>query len=257
MLTLTYSHGLGDDLLSGRQGVANAVRSMFSGRWLRDWQVRSTWVGSLRGLDLMVGYNGWHPHIHMLLFVTDAEAASKTLPELIERWRAAVVRVLGEQHAPNDERGVSLEPCHKAQYLLKLGLEITDPSTKVGRNGHRSPWEIAEDIKLYGRDSDKKLWKTYCDGMRGARMLTWSKGLRERLGIGKEKTDEEIAQEEADKEVSPVGLIKGRQWDRLVQRRGAVVHLLEICEQHGWDAAQQFIAKVAEHRRWSAGGNDG
>jgi hypothetical protein len=37
------------------------------------------------------------------------------------------------------------------------------------------------------------LWREWCDGIKGARQLTWSTGLRTRYQLGEEATDEALA----------------------------------------------------------------
>jgi hypothetical protein len=249
MLTLTVVHGMGDDLRRIRGGVADAWRRMHQGRWIADWRERVGVVGSIRALEVTHGHNGWHPHLHVLVLVED-DRIEATVAELLERWQAAVERELGAGHVPDAEHGCVLTRCRDADYINKLGLEITDPGdTKRGRVGHRSPWQIGHDIMRWGRDRDRALWRAYCDGMRGARMLTWSVGLRERLRLGQEQTDEQIAEQEATQPEAVLGVIAGRDWEDVARVRGARVRVLELAETHGWTAAAAYVARVVATRR--------
>jgi len=234
MLSLTVRHGLGHDLKTVRQGVAGAFRRLARGapwkRFVRDYGLD----GSIRGLDLTHGpVNGWHPHIHALLFF-DAPLTELQLREarrwLAERWAACVVRELGEEHRPDLEHGTDLRPCRIAEYLTKLGLELTSPGrTKRGKGNQRTPMQIAYDFAERRDERDAELWRDYCDAMFGAKMLTWSRGLRKRLGLGEEATDEELVEEqEAAAEV--VLLIEGREWDELRDVPGGRARVLEAAE---------------------------
>jgi hypothetical protein len=249
MLTLTVAHGMGDDLDRTRRGVADAWRRLWQGRWVRQWRARVGFVGSIRALEVTHGPHGWHPHLHVLLLAGD-DRVEATARELSARWQHAVGRELGAGHVPDAEHGCVLTRCRDADYINKLGLEITDPGeTKRGRAGHRSPWEIAHDVMLRGRDGDRSLWRTYRDGMRGARMLTWSVGLRDRLGLGRDRGDAEIADEEATQPEAVLGVIAGRDWEDLTRVRGARVRVLELAESYGWTAAAAYIARVVATRR--------
>lgn len=81
-----------------------------------------------------------------------------------------VRRALGSEFVPN-EHGVDLREAHRADYLAKLSFELADPGTKRGRHGNRTPLQIALSAAA-GNPADQNLWRAYCDGMRGAKMLT-------------------------------------------------------------------------------------
>jgi len=49
-----------------------------------------------------------------------------------------------------------------------------------------------------GEVSSIELWREYADTMKGRRALEWSRGLREALALGEEKSDDELAAEEVD-----------------------------------------------------------
>ncbi|HEY6724762.1 MAG TPA: hypothetical protein VI197_12065, partial [Polyangiaceae bacterium] len=131
MLSLTVRHGLGHRLKVVCKGVAQAFRRLARGapwkRFMHDYGLD----GSIRGLDLTFGpVNGWHPHIHALLFF-DAPLTELQLREarrwLAERWAACVARELGDEHRPDLEHGTDLRACRIAEYLTKRGLELTSP----------------------------------------------------------------------------------------------------------------------------------
>jgi hypothetical protein len=226
LLTLTFRHGLGDDLRKARQGLADAWRGMARGAPWAKFKRAIGYVGTVRALEVTHGPNGWHPHLHVLILARpDWHLA--TMPDgepvadwLQARWSDMVCRYLGEKHEPDEEHGTDLSPCSAGDYLQKLGLEVSDPGKKVARlDGNRTPLELAAAIVEHRKPRDVALWRTYCLAMRGARQLTWSKGLRELAGIP-DKTDQELAEdEEAGQPTTKVLTISGADWRAIARYR--------------------------------------
>jgi hypothetical protein len=185
----------------------------------------------VRALEVTHGANGWHPHLHAILLtrtILDPDALASIRADLSSRWRACVERTLGDAHVPTDERGVDLRPCHRGDYLSKLGLEVTAPVGKAARGENRSPLEIASDFASTGDFVDLSLWLAYVEGMKGARQLTWATGVRERYGLGDEATDESIVEGESPGRV-PVLVLDPGAW-REVVRAGKRLAVLEAAE---------------------------
>jgi hypothetical protein len=190
----------------------------------------------IRALEVTHGpENGWHPHIHALVLtgrtLDDAELRDASM-WLSERWQECVQRALGDEHRPDYAHGCDLRPCHSADYIAKLGLELTAPGrSKRAKGQNRTPMEIAYDFATEGRGRDSALWTDFCESMYGAKMLTWSKDLRKRLGMPAELSDEELSEEAETHEI--LALIAGRDWDRLRDTPGVRTALLEAAERGG------------------------
>lgn len=238
LLSLTLAHGMGDDLKEIRAGLSNAWRRTIRGSPWRRFKERLGVWGTVRALEVTHGPNGWHPHLHILLLLKDeippAELGqldgdavwrphgdTSGFQWLVERWGDAVETELGASARPSDRRGVDLRPCSSSNYITKLGLEISDPGIKLGRHLNRNPLHIAYDFVTHGRRRDAGLWQAYCRGMKGARFLTWSRGLKRDLGIV-ERPDAEIS---VDEEIGTtdivVGAIPAHSWAEL---RGALMN---------------------------------
>jgi hypothetical protein len=193
-------------------------------------------VGLIRALEVTHGpENGWHPHIHALVLTgrrLDTAELSDAAMWLSERWQECVHRALGDEHRPDYAHGCDLRPCHSADYIAKLGLELTAPGrSKRAKGQNRTPMEIAYDFVTEGRRRDSDLWNDFCESMYGARMLTWSNDLRKKLGMPAEVSDEELSELAEAHEV--LVLIAGRDWDRLRDTPGARTALLEAAEREG------------------------
>lgn len=229
MLTLTIRHGMGDNLRELRTKLADAWRGMTRGAPWRRFKAELGVSGTIRALEVTHGRNGWHPHLHIVLLtgaqpdeteVIEVDGVSRWIPPsvgwVIDRWKTMVERYVGKEHVPDDEHGVTLTPLHDARYVSKLGLEVSDPGLKIGKQGSRTPLQIAAEWSRFRHRRDAWLWRTYCEAMRGARQLTWSAGLKRKHGI-RDRPDWEVAEDEELPRVDEVvvGTIDAGLWRRI------------------------------------------
>jgi len=229
MLTLTLPHDAGDELRPMRRHVSRAWQFVQSGAPWKRWKKRIGFFGSVRALEITNGVSGWHPHLHVLV-LTEGKLREQTQLEFVEfvlaRWRKAIARPNKENGAkyrePTAEHGVTLTESHRDDYIAKLGLadEVVNGTLKKGRHGGRTPLQILHDITFgVGSEPEQRrsvqLWLEYANEMRGARQLTWSKGLKEAYAIP-EQTELELAfAEEADVH-KVLYTFKNEDWDNLI-----------------------------------------
>jgi hypothetical protein len=232
MLSLTVRHGFGDDLRLMRAGIAEAFQGVINGNPWKRFKAKYGFQYQVRALETTHGKRGWHPHIHALIFLetplSELELESAT-DWLSQRWAQQVQKVLGTNYVPN-EHGVDLRKVNRADYLAKLSLELLDPGTKRGRKKNRTPLQIAVSAASGKSPIDEVLWRTYCEGMRRAKMLTWSPGLREAAGLGEEKTDEQLANEDTEQEAEEIATMPGHVWDGVRYRAGVPCAILDTAE---------------------------
>jgi hypothetical protein len=202
-------------------------------------------IGKIQTKEVTHGSNGWDPHIHALLFLSQPisqDAARAFEAALAGLWRAAVARYIGQEYVPTLERGVRVTPCHDETYIQKFALELTAPAGKSAYGGNRTPWDILEAIRVHGRDSDKALWRDYGAHMRGKAQLFWSPGLKERLRIC-DKSDEAIVAGEEQGRVVIAGLPNDT-WDILLKVvPNAELHLRELAEDGDFALVDAFVFK--------------
>lgn len=180
MMTLTVRHGMGDDLRALRQGIANAMRSMCSGRG-RTWRQDLGVVHYCRALEATYGENGWHPHLHVLLFGT-RELDHHDRDLMATLWRNAVMRTLGPDYDPEHARACTLTTHYKDTYIVKMGLELTG-ITKAAKNGNITAWQLLQRATQGDRQA-VALRQNFDASMLGARQLTWSRGARDFFRLG-------------------------------------------------------------------------
>lgn len=176
-------------------------------------------IGFTRVVEVTHGKNGWHVHIHALMFLkggTRIQDAQRLGDSMFGRWLPALTR--RGFTAPSLRHGVDVRMItggdasklgdyfNKAVYAGavdkdKAGWEIAGGTHKMGRKENRTPFQILEDVVANGDEADLALWHEWERGSRGRRQLTWSIGLRDFLGLNEERTDEEIAEDELGGEV--------------------------------------------------------
>jgi len=238
-------HDWGDDLRSMRQTVSKAWGFIHSNkRWkqLRQ-ELGLEYVKALEGTH---GGNGWHPHLHIILFTSrplNEEETGQLREHIFSRWARYVERQ--GYRAPRRER-CRLEHVSRrdvGRYLSKFGaaLELVNGASKAGNAGHRTPWQILDHVRQHGRAGDIRLWREWAEGMKGARQLTWSQGTRARLTEQEEEpSDRELAEEEEAQEGGLVALVHKRAWSEVV-RQQREEQLLQVAEVYGYPGVRAFL----------------
>lgn len=194
-------------------------------------------IGAVSSLECTVSLeNGWHPHVHMLVFAKreglrevmfdgtirkadNGDLLSMDIDELKKEWvRLLLKNGLGDQskldymlqHALNVRGGE-----YAAEYIAKFGhdekwgtsRELTSQHAKVGAAGKRGEMMHFTPFQLLAWAENGDGWamnrfREYADAFEGKRMLTWSPRLKRDLGLNDiDLTDEEIAAAELPEEV--------------------------------------------------------
>lgn len=196
MITYTLRHNVGhklDDLLSG---LLEAFRAFKSGREFQRIRDEFGWVGSVRTLEVTHGDNGWHPHIHELVFL-ELPAGVDPAPGLrswvTDRW----LRVLAKQGFDASwAYGVDVKTANSAiaEYVAKYGheplydrpwgveSEISRAPVKVASHDGRTAFKLLEDFGM-GDKQAGALFIEYASVFKGRNQLVWSRGLRDRLKL--------------------------------------------------------------------------
>jgi hypothetical protein len=260
MLTLTLPHDALDDLRPMRRHVSWAWSRVQGGAVYRRMKQRLGIVGTVRAMEVTNGPSGWHPHLHILILTEkklehpasgklggDAEAYKTMISRRWARYITTRNKETGKAYRPpSRDHGVSFVASHRDEYIAKLGLadELTRGSWKHAKElaGYRTPLQVLRDVagaKATGADPVKRdvaLWREYAAEMRGARQLTWSRGLRKRYELGDEQTDLELADREEGDTGVVVYSIESHVWDRYLRNNwSARAQLLAAAESGGID----------------------
>lgn len=260
MVTLTMRHHQGQSLQELWDGLGHAWRRVLQGR---EWNERRAlgWIGQLRSVEVTYSaLNGWHVHVHALLFLHHGQHFERLSLGMFNRWSSGLQSMGLEEPLLLGQEWHEVRGMHDralGQYLAKavdpgsIGLELTSSQTK-GATWSKTlpPWAYLNAARVLGDADALKVWREYEGGSHGRRQLTWSNGLRDLLELEDEQTDEEIAQEEIGTDADSVAYITAAGWDSLCTRDR--VHLmpaiLDTVKAGGWPALCEFLtAHEIEH----------
>ena len=247
-LTLTLPHDMGDALVKTRRIAANGWKRIQQGRaWVAMKEAVGI-AGTIRTLEVTHGKNGWHPHVHALVLTArpcTAVERAQLRDHAFGAWTAVVVKA--GQRAPFSEHttiSAVRDASDVSRYVTKIGaaLEVTQGAAKTGRRpGQRTPFAVLADFLKHGDDDDLTVWREWEAGMKGARQLTWSRGLKARFQV-EDATDEEVATEEVGGAL--VASLTADEW-RVVSRSSSwSCAVLEAAERGGPDAVVLLVASL-------------
>lgn len=248
LLTLTIPHGIGDDVGEIVKKLMGAWKRTTQGRVAKELRELLGLRGTIRSVEVTYGSNGFHPHLHVLLFLDKPWSNSSVQNAFCPVWQNAC-RLAGLP-IPSDAHGCCVDDGSKAAaYASKWGLEseMTKSHIKRGKQGGMTPFDFLRAVLADDQDAAKYrgLFKAYAKAFHGQRQLFWSVGLRALLELGKEVTDEELAAAQVE-EASMLAELSVDQWRAIVHAR-AQAAVLDVAE----DNAQELPALLeALYRRW-------
>jgi hypothetical protein len=264
LATFTVGHRGSEPLAVLLRQLTEAMRWWRSGR---EWQRTADalgYIGAVRNLEVTWGEGrGWHPHSHALLITRRPFTAAETRT-LQERWVRAVEKFHGYaglavglklSDSDNDVAGYLAKaerevlgqlPASDERRGWGAAEELVWSHVKRGREGRFSPWDLLRLLVETGWAEYADRWQEYVRAFHGKRQLYWSKGLREELGLGREATDEELAEAEGEAEET-LWTFAESEWRRL-RREGLLLVLLDVAEEGGQEAVGEFMGVLM---RWS------
>lgn len=226
------------------------------------------YVGFVRALETTHGENGWHPHLHLLVFTKEAlteDQLALVHLKIFAKWEARVMKVTGKQAS---RKGFSFASAVRGSvdvhldaardYLAKFGTdreleeivvqrrtwgaadELTRSHLKDKGLGGRSPWKLLADFT----DGDKHagmLWKEFVAAFKGRSQLQWSTGLRAALGLDQELDDDQAAAAVEAEDVL-LARITVEDWKVILDNklRGLVLEVLRVGT---WSDVDDMLAR--------------
>lgn len=238
-VTLTVPHGVGDDLAVIRSLQQKALQRMNSGKnRLKNLFERQgvECHGFIRAYEITHGkQHGFHPHFHILLF-TSANITHDQVREIYgNAWRRHCLNVgLPE---PSEKHGCTVQGGTKAaSYVTKWGIEdeMTKANTKVSKRKGKTPFGLLravldQDDPDYPAEYAAGLFRVYARCMAGSRQLYWSNGLRAKLAMAPEMTDEQVAEKITDEVSVHLATLTTEQW-RSIRKAKAESKILDVAE---------------------------
>lgn len=222
MLTFTVQHESAQALTELIGLLKDAYTDFRNGKQWDKLKARLKIEGTVQGKEITHGANGWHPHLHVLFFSSmPALPVDEAADFLKKRWQRMVIKHGGYCTYENGLKvSVSTDsalalypdkddlseivtddtPSFTGKKSWTIASELAKSSAKLGKDGGRTPLQLVI-AAMTGDTQAGTLWWEYFDAMKGQRQLWWSQGLKEKLGITDDLTDEDIAHAALDDEL--------------------------------------------------------
>jgi hypothetical protein len=201
---------------------------------------------------------GWHPHLHVLMFLEGRGFDSEVFSRVIEdAWLRSLASV-GLSGACGVAVDVRIAGGEVAAYVAKFGREpagttwtvadeVARANVKRGRyvdeRTRFTPFQLLDAFGATGDLEYRKRFAEFYGVSKGRRQLVWSKGAREALGLLVEKSDQELAEEAAWD--SDVVFSLSLEAYRSLVRRGLAAALLDRVERHRGDVGVDYLAEFS------------
>ena len=257
--TFTFSHDRGERLRDVWDVLSDGWKFMTSGRQWVGFKALHGLMGSIKTVEVTHGVNGWHPHIHVLLFIDapmndfDREDQYRAFRGFMrERWIDYFDQVPGpsrspESSGPGSTRSRPDESDQLGTYCTKAGYELAMADAKIGRaEGHRHPFAIAHDAVRWGDKADVVLLREWLIGSKRKRSIQWAgPDIKAYVGSEVDKSDQELASEEQIGDQALL-VVDRHLWRQLIRStRTARIDFLQLFEDGGdtFDALY-FLAEL-------------
>jgi len=285
LLTLTFPHEADMALAESMAKFDKARQRFQNSRQWKSFKKSGAVLGVVNSLEFTVSQeNGWHPHIHALIFCkrkafgedvpvnVHGDLTSYQIEDLQHLWCNILFKVgLGDnsklqdmlKHALNVRGGEMA-----AEYIAKFGRderwgassELARSHAKIGTAGERwgtlhfTPFQLL--VWAEGGDGwAVHRFREYAEAVEGKRALTWSRGLKNALGV--EDIDEEAWSANDDAPMAEqiqVGEITAEQFAEIMSRKQLPQFLeyVATCADNQQDL-DDFIASLVELPRVASG----
>lgn len=207
-VTYTVKHGRHDDLALLVDSFTQAYRKLTSYRGYKELRKEYEIFGSVRALEVTHSdENSWHPHYHVLLFLSHPITEAQRL-ELDMSLRNLWVVAAKKCGLSMNHHGLKVSTTKGAigDYIAKYGRdpkgervpwgpesELTRAHLKSARlSGSNTPWDL---LRAH-EDGDGRaahLFREYAAVFKGRQQLVWSPHLRALLGLEDEAKDSALA----------------------------------------------------------------
>lgn len=192
LISLTASHHAGMKLADFKAQFKDAWRMFSNHRTWRDYKEKfgiEHWIAAREATREAISDNGWHYHMHMLVFVSKGSIFNAGKPEnMQEKFTDFWLKCLeakcltgSREHACDVRAGEHVG----AEYLTKLGVNETatgalEYELTGGSNKGHTIWDVLRDA-MFGDIRSVYLYIEYVNAMQGENWITTSHGLKNLL----------------------------------------------------------------------------
>lgn len=258
LVTYTLRHDGSDALQHVLGGLCDALRAFKSGRAYQDIKAEYDIVGGIRALEMTYGENGWHPHVHELLFSKqklDPGALAGMRKWLVDRWVTSL-RTLGFDASYAHGIDVRNADSKIAEYVAKFGREpremewgieheLANAASKKAHADGLTPFQLLECYDI-GDKRAERLFVEYAEAMAKHHQLQWSPGLRKLLVMPEPVEDEQLTLIEDTPGSYTAVEIDRANWNQvlLYDLRGALLWLVAVGD---WTTLRALLRKYKIH----------
>lgn len=242
LVTRTVPHKRADDLGELLDKIASAERSYTGHRDYKRLMQGFGLVGKVRAVEVTHGEaNGWHPHVHELVFLAQPVNLADLEEDLSRIWQGAALRA--GLDLPSRAHGLTVQDgAHAAKYASKWGLEseLTMWHKKRGKVQSRTPFDLLRAVLAGGEGVARagQLFREYAEAFHGRHQLQFSRGLKARYAV-EDLSDEDLTHRQDD-DADLLGSIGLDDW-RNVCRANQRGSLLEVAAVGGWAAVELLL----------------
>lgn len=258
LVTYTLRHDGRDELQPLLSGLLDALRDFKSGRAYQDIKVEYDIVGGIRALEMTYGENGWHPHVHELLFLKQnlsPMALGGLRKWLVDRWVESLRKL---EFDASYAHGIDVRNADSkiAAYVAKFGREpremdwdveheIANAASKKAHGDGLTPFQLLECYDI-GDKRAQRLFIEYADAMQKRHQLQWSAGLRKLLVMPEAIEDEQLPLIEDTPAAYTAVEIDRENWNRVLLHdlRGALLWLVAVGD---WTTLRALLRKYQIH----------
>lgn len=252
LLTCTVPHAASDSCGEVLDRLQRLFDRLNAGKSAKLFRERYSVAGQIRALEFTKGMNGWHPHVHSLLFCEHPVVWTEVGDSLWSRWASAAMKEYGWSlpRLALDVRGGNAA----GEYVGKWGLEyeVAGGSLKSARGDSFTPFGLLGQYSDGDRSAGES-WVEYATAVsrmgenriESTRQLVWSRGLKARFAI-EELSDEQIAEAQEEPAVL-LGSLSFDQWLKVLgQPFDARVVLLQIASVGSFQDVLAFVNQLPE-----------
>ena len=236
MCLFTMSHSRADTFAVAVTDLISCYAAFTAGKGWQNIKDAYSVHGWCRALEFTHGSNGWHPHLHVLLWHFESDA-DKLRMAMSDRW-CKILRTIDRR----GKHGVAFNLTNATKdienYVAKFGYspewlpehEIGKAVIKKAHRGHRNPAQLLSD-SMAGDKQAGVLWREYAAFVAGRRQLEWSRSPSPKALAGVvELTDAEIM-EKHDESAWMLAQFTSVEWSRILRVNGAGT-LLDLAEKN-------------------------
>lgn len=257
--TLTLSHRLGDSVAKQRKSIQAAWVAINKGSFKKKHSDYGQ-QGYFRIAEVTSGPNGEHLHLHVLRF-TDRWLPSGELQQwkdqIFNKW-ANTIQAQGLRRPSakfHDFQQIEVAEAISGYFTKNYDNPKQAATGLLTNPTSSSIWRLLDEAIENPKSTSAKRWNDYERDTLGMKQITWTQGFRKHLGLGDEKSDEELAMDEDEFvpiiQISPdsvrrLGAI-GRIHSRVLRQveNGDLDAALHLLEEHGitYTLFPEFVLK--------------